>query len=70
MKAVFSPRALADLNELLSYVKAQDARTAASISETIDRAIRRCAAQPRIGSTTNRKHVYRLPIRKYGLTIF
>ena len=41
MKVLFAPQARADLNELLAYVKAQDARNALAMSEAIDQAINR-----------------------------
>jgi plasmid stabilization system protein ParE len=69
MKIFFSPRARDDLADLLDYVARQDPGTAAALSASIDAALERCALWPRLGSATSRRQVYRLPLRRYGVTL-
>jgi plasmid stabilization system protein ParE len=70
MRVFFSPRARADLAELLAYVAQQDPKAADAMAAAIDAAVDRCAMWPRLGSLTTRRQVYRLPVRRHGVTLF
>jgi plasmid stabilization system protein ParE len=63
-------RALTDAGSLHDYVAAQDPAVALAIETAIRRACNALAHAPYANPSTSRPNVYRMPIRKYGITVF
>jgi toxin ParE1/3/4 len=70
MKVVYAPRALRDIDDLLTYINERSPRGARNISLAIEYAIHVCALNPRAGARTDEQDVYRRPLGKYRYTIF
>jgi plasmid stabilization system protein ParE len=70
MKVVYAPRALRDVDEILSYIHERSPRGARNVSFAIEHAVDLCALNPRAGSKTDEPGVYRWPLGKYRFTIF
>ena len=64
MRVVFTRRVLRELNELLAYVSRQDPVTADKMSAAIGARIELCARNPRFGSATDKRNVFRAPISR------
>ena len=70
MKVDYAPRALRDIDEILSFIQARSQRGAHNVSLAIEHTIRMCALNPRTGSMTDVSNVYRRPLSRYRYTIF
>jgi plasmid stabilization system protein ParE len=70
MRIIYAPRALRDIDEILAYVQKRSPSGASKLSIAIERAIEKCASNPRIGVKTALPGVYRWPLGKYRYTIF
>ncbi len=70
MKVTYSLRALNDIDGLLAYVAAQAPAVADAMAATIEAKIALCGEQPLMGLATDRRGVFRYPIKKYRVTIF
>ena len=70
MKVVYAPRALRDIDEILSFIQARSQRGAHNVSLAIEHTIRTCAQNPRTGTMTDVLNVYRRPLSRYSYTIF
>jgi plasmid stabilization system protein ParE len=70
MKIVYAPRALRDIDEILSYIQRRSPQGAHSVSLAIEYEVHLCALNPRAGAPTDEPDVYRRPLGKYRYTIF
>lgn len=70
MKLVYAPRALRDIDEILSYIAERSPQGARNVSLAIEHAASFCARHPKAGGRTNRKDLYRHSLAKYRLTMF
>ena len=70
MNVVCAPRALGDVDEILSYIHARNPRGAHNGSLAIEHAVQLRALNPRSGATTDEANLYRRPLGKYRYTIF
>jgi toxin ParE1/3/4 len=68
MNVVWSPRALRDLDEVLSYTQQRSPAGASNLSHAIERSIAVCARHPQLGSKTDEPGVYRWPLVAYRYT--
>ena len=70
MKVVYAPRALRDIDRILSYIQKRSPRGAHSVSLAIEYTIHICALSPRAIGKTDEPNVYRRALGKYRYTIF
>lgn len=70
MKLVYAPRALRDVDEILSYIQSRSIQGAHSVSVAIERPIDACVFNPYIGAKTDEPNLYRYPLARYRYTIF
>ena len=70
MKIVYAPRALRDIDEILSYIHQRSPRGAHAVSQAIEHTIELCALNPRATARTNVPNLYRRPLSKYRYTVF
>ena len=70
MKLVYAPRALRDVDDILSYIQQRSAQGARSVSVAIEHTAEVCAEHPRGGTPTDEPHVYRWPLSAYRYTIY
>ena len=70
MRIVYAPRALRDIDEILTYIHERSPRGASTISFAIEHTIHMCALNPHAGSRTDEPNVYRWPLGKYRYSIF
>jgi plasmid stabilization system protein ParE len=70
MKVLYAPRALRDVDDILSYVQERNPQAAGRLSLAIEHTISHCALHPRAGSKTDEPDLYRWPIARYRYTIF
>ncbi len=70
MKVVYAPRALRDIDEILTYIHNRSPRGATNVSLAIEYTIHMCALNPRAGAMTDEPDVFRRPLGKYRYTIF
>lgn len=70
MKVVYAPRALRDIDDILTYIKERSPSGARNVSLAIEYAIHMCALSPRAGARTDEPDVHRRPLGKYRYTIF
>jgi plasmid stabilization system protein ParE len=70
MKIVYAPRALRDVDEILSYIHQRSPRGAHAVSLAIEHTIERCALNPFAAARTNVPNLYRRPLNKYRYTVF
>lgn len=70
MKVVYAPRALRDIDEILTYIHNRSPRGAMNVSLAIEYTIHMCALNPRAGAMTDEPDVFRRPLGKYRYTIF
>ena len=67
---VYAPRALRDVDDILSFIHARSPAGARNVSLAIEHAIQACAFNPGIGTRTDEPNVYRRPLGRYRDTIF
>ena len=65
MRVRYERGALSDLEEIFAYVAEDDRAAAARLVANIENAVKRIAANPRIGETTRNARFRRLPVGKY-----
>ena len=70
MKVVYAPRALRDIDGILTYIQKRSATGANSVSLAIEYTIHASALNPHTGSRTNVPNLYRRPLGKYRYTVF
>lgn len=70
MKRVYAPRALRDVDEILTYVQARSLKGAATLSVAIEKAADSCALNPFLGIATDTTGTFRYPLTRYDYTIF
>lgn len=70
MKVIYAPRALRDIDEILTYIHQRSPRGAHSVSLAIEYTVHMCALNPRATGKTDEPNVYRRPLGKYRYTIF
>lgn len=70
MKIAYSPRALRDIEEILTYTHQRSPRGAQNVSLAIEYAVLMCALHPRAAARTDEPDVRRRPLGKYRYTIF
>lgn len=70
MKLVYAPRALRDIDEILTYMHERSPQGAHNVSFAIEHTAHVCAESPRGGAATDEPNVYRWPLSKYRYTIF
>jgi plasmid stabilization system protein ParE len=59
MKAVYAPRALRDIEEILAYIEERSPSGARNVALAIEYSIHTCALNPRAGAKTDEPNVYR-----------
>jgi plasmid stabilization system protein ParE len=70
MKVVYAPRALQDVDQLLAYVAAQSPAVASAMAAVVEAKVAVCGNRPLLGLATDRRWIFRCPIKAYRLTIF
>ena len=70
MRIVYAPRALRDIDDILSYIHQRSPSGAANVSRAIEHAIGVCALNPLMGAKTDEPNLYRWPIGTYRYTVF
>ena len=70
MRLVYAPRALRDIDEILSHIQQTSVQGARSASIAIEHTAEVCAAHSRGGAPTYEPHVYRWPLSAYRYPIF
>jgi len=70
VKVVYAPRALRDIDKILSYIQKRSPQGAHSVSLAIEYTIHICALSPRAIGKTDEANVYRRALGKYRYTIF
>lgn len=70
MKVRYAPRALRDIDDILTHIHKRSPRGAHNVSLAIEHAIRMSALKPRTSAKTDEPCVYRRPLGKYRYTIF
>ena len=67
---VWSPRALRDLDDILSYIQERSPQGAHNVSLAIERSVGICARHPHLGLKTDEPGLFRWPLGAYRLTFF
>ena len=70
MRIVYAPRALRDIDEILTYIHQRSPSGAHNVSLAIEHAIQLCALNPGATGKTDEPNLYRRPLGKYRYTIF
>ncbi len=70
MRLVYAPRALQDIDDILTFISARSLQGAHTVSVAIEHTINLCATNPYIGAKTDVPNVYRHPLARYRYTIF
>lgn len=70
MRIAYAPRALRDIDDILSYVHERSPRGAHALSLALEVVIHTCALYPRAGVATDEPHVYRWPLSRYPYAVF
>ena len=70
MSIRFSPRALADLEDIRAYLVPLNPQGAERVRRAIAEAIDRSEHNPKTGTRTDEPGLFRRPLRKYRYTIF
>ena len=70
MSVRFSPRALADLDGIRAYLVPLNPQGAERVRTAIAKAIDHCERNPKTGTRTDERGLFRWPLRKYRYTIF
>lgn len=65
MRLRYERGALSDLEEIFGYIAADNRAAAARLVARIESAVKRIAANPRIGKTTRDPRFRRLPVGRY-----
>lgn len=70
MRVAYTPRALADLEEIADYIKARSPQGAARVRTAILDALQTLAQFPRVGRSQTVEAVRKIGVRKYPYLIF
>lgn len=70
MNLVYAPRALRDIDEILTYIQSRSISGAHSVSVAIERTIQALVLNPYVGAKTSEVNLYRYPLTRYRYTIF
>ena len=70
MKLRYTPRAIADLREVLAYIEKQSPQGARKVHARIQRLINLTLDHPHVGARTSSKRLRRLVARPYPYLIF
>ena len=70
MKVLYSRRAQSEMAEIFDYISAQNRSTAIAVAIDIRTACDRLGQFPYANAPTQRKNVFRMPVRKRGYTVF
>lgn len=70
MKLRFTPRALQQIQDILSYIQFSSPQGAANVAARLDAIIDLLKEQPRAGRATDRPNVRRLPLSPYPYVLF
>jgi plasmid stabilization system protein ParE len=70
MKVVYGRRAQADIAAIFDHISRQDLKTALAVESEIRRACSGLGQFPYANVATDLAHVYRMPIPKFGFTVF
>ena len=70
MRVAFAPRALQDIDEILTYIYARSLVGARNVSLAIEHTIALCGLNPFAGLRTDRSNVFRAPLSRYHYAIF
>ena len=70
MSVAFAPRALRDIDEILTYIHARNPVGARNVSLVIEQTIALCGLNPFAGLRTDRSNVFRAPLSRCRYAIF
>jgi plasmid stabilization system protein ParE len=70
MKVVYGRRAQTDIAAIFDYISQQDLKAALAVESEIRRACSGLGQFPYANVATDLAHVYRMPIPKFGFTVF
>jgi toxin ParE1/3/4 len=70
MRLVYAPRALVDIDDILTYIKTRNPQAARNVSLAIEHTMNLCALNPYMGVRTDEPNLYRHPLTNFRYTIF